>query len=243
MKKVLILVLSTEKDWYPKLAEASRQTWDSVDVPGVETIFYFAESSKPNDYKTFYAPCDDDFWSMGKKTLLAFDHALANREFDFIFRANASLYVDKAGLLKYVQGKSDRLALGVLGPGSRNGEQFMFLWGPGFLLSRDVVQLICDNRHLWDHKITDDNAISLLLRSLEIELDGRGSMASLAIKENGRECIFYENGSGGGVFAATMREVVDSAPNQWCFRVKDDSNRDNDIKIMRELHAAFQENS
>lgn len=240
MKKVLILVLSTDKQWYGRLAETSQATWDSVDVLGVETIFYFAKSNQPSTDKILFTDSDDDFWSMGKKTLAAFDYALANRQFDYIFRANASLYVNKPGLLRYAQDKPETgLALGVLAPGSHNGKQFLFMWGPGYMLSRNIVQLVCDNRELWDHTVTDDNAISLLLRALDVPLDNRGSMASIALKNGGYEFTYYENGAGGGAFMMDLADLPDRLPGQFAFRVKDDANRNNDIQLMRELHAAL----
>lgn len=243
MKKVLILVLSTEKDWYGRLAETSQATWDSIEVGSVETIFYFATSKQPSTDKILFTDSDDDFWSMGKKTLAAFDYALANRQFDYVFRANASLYVDKAGLLKYVQDKpGNGLALGVLAPGSRNGEQFLYMWGPGYLLSRDVVQLVVNNKEQWDHTVTDDNAISLLLHQLGIPLDNRGSMASIALRNGGYEFVFYGSGIGGGVTMKTLGGLRETLPDQFAFRVKDDADRNNDIRLMRELHAAFQSN-
>lgn len=241
MRKVLILVLSTDKPPYDRLASVSAATWDSVDVPGVETAFYFAQSGQPNTDKIWFTNSDDDFWSMGKKTLCAFDYALANLEWDYVFRANASLYVNKAGLLNYVQDKAERgLALGVVAPGSHNGEQFLFLWGPGYLLSRDIVQLVCDNREFWDHTITDDNAISRVLTSLGIPLDNRGSMASIALTPaGGYNFVYYENGCGGGAFMADLADLPQRLPGQFAFRVKDDANRDNDVRLMKELYEAF----
>lgn len=242
MRKVLILVLSTEKDWYGRLAETSQATWDSIDVPGVETIFYFAKSDRPSTDKILFTNSDDDFWSMGKKTLAAFDYALKHREFDYVFRANASLYVDKAGLLKYAQDKPvTGLALGVLAPGSHKGEQFLYMWGPGFMLSRDIVQLVCDNRELWDHTITDDMAISHLLHAINVPLDNRGSMASIALKTGGYEFTHYENGAGGGCQMKDLNQIHEMLPNQFGFRVKDDSNRENDVKLMKELHDVFKQ--
>lgn len=240
MKKVLILVLSTEKEWYGRLAETSQATWDSVEVEGVETIFYFAKSNQPSTDKILFTDSDDDFWSMGKKTLAAFAYALANRKFDYIFRANASLYVDKAGLLEYVQDKPGHgLALGILGPGSHNEKQFLYLWGPGYLLSRDIVQLVVDNREQWDHSVTDDNAISLLLHQLNVPLDNRGSMASIALRNGGYEFVFYGEGHGGGVTMKSLAELREQLPDQFAFRVKDDTNRENDVRLMKKLHEVF----
>jgi hypothetical protein len=241
MKTVLILVLSTDKDLYARLAQTSRETWDANEVEGVEAIFYFAHSDKPSTFKALYTSSDDDFYSMGKKTLCAFEYALANRQFDYIFRANASLFVSKPGLLKYVQDKPEtNLALGVVADcGHFEGERYSFLWGPSFLLSRDVVERIVANQAFWDHRLMDDNAISRLLTQLAVPLDNRGSMASVALKNGGYEFMYYENGAAGGVTMQSLSQLREWLPNQFAFRVKDDANRENDIRLMKELNAVF----
>lgn len=238
MKRVLILVLSTEKDWYGRLAETSQATWDSVEVDGVETIFYFGRSTKESTNKILYTDVEDDFFAMGRKTLAAFEYALKNRHFDYVFRANASLYVDKKGLLRYVQDQPDtNLALGVIAPGSHEGEEFPFMWGPSYLLSRDVVQKVVDNQERWNHRMMDDLAISHLLHAINVPLDNRGSMASIALQSGGYEFVFYADGIGGGVSMKSLSELKEHLPDQFAFRVKDDANRENDVRLMKELHA------
>lgn len=241
MKRVLIFVLSTDKPPYGRLAETSRETWDAVDVDGVETVFYFARSDKPSTDKVLYTASDDDFYGMGRKTLCAFEWALANRSFDYIFRANASLFINKPGLLNYVQEQpATGLALGVVADcGQYEGERFSFLWGPSYLLSRDVVEKVVANQAFWDHRLMDDNAISRLLTSLNIPLDNRGSMASVAMKDGGYEFVYYENGASGGATLASLTELRERLPGQFCFRVKDDANRENDLRLMRELDEVF----
>lgn len=246
-KRVLILILSTETAdvqgngppfHYKALMETSCATWDAEEVEGVETVFYFGRSEKPSTDKILFTPVGDGFFDMGRKTLAAFEYALAHRRFDYIFRGNSSLYIDKPGLLRYAQNQPEtNLALGVLAPGEHGTE---FMWGPGYMLSRDVAQKVVANQQFWDHRDMDDVAISNLLRGIDVPLDNRGSLASLAIKGEGRQCIFYENGSGGAVYAPTMKEVVAAVPNQFAFRVKDDNNRNNDILLMHEICDAHQ---
>lgn len=240
-KRVLILVLSTEKDFYGNLYRASVDTWDREEIKGVETIFYFGRSTQPSTDKVLFTPVDDDYWNMGRKTLSAFEYALAHRQFDYVFRANASLYVNKPGLLRYVQDKPETgLALGVVADcGKFKDETFPFMWGPSYLLSRDVVGKVVANRDLWKHDITDDLSISYLLRQIDVPLDNRGSMASIALKNGGYEFVYYENGAGGGAFMTDLAELPQRLPDQFAFRVKDDADRNNDIRLMRELHAAF----
>ncbi len=242
MKRVLILVLSTDKEFYGNLYETSVRTWDLRDVEGVETIFYFArDSAVPRNSKTLLVDSDDDFFSMGKKTLAAFDFALKNREFDFIFRANASLFINKPGLLRYAQNwPTENLALGVVADCGRfESQQFSFLWGPSYMLSRDVVQKVVDQAGHWNHKMMEDNAISCVLHALDIPLDNRGSMASIALKGGGYEFVYYENGAGGGAFLADLAELPQRLPGQFAVRVKNDLDRSVDIQLMKELSAAF----
>lgn len=246
MKRVLILVLSTDQQWYGRLAETSMQTWDAHDVEGVETIFYFGRTGgRPGTRTTLNCDCDDGFFDMGRKTLAAFEYALAMRHFDYIFRANASLYVHKPGLLQYVQDKPETgLALGVVADcGNFEGDKHSFMWGPSYLLSRDVVKQVVLHKDKWKHGAMDDNAISMLLRDIGIPLDNRASMASLAIQDGRYSSVYYEGGVSGGASAESLSEIVSVLPGQFAFRVKDDANRENDIRLMRELDAVFQANS
>lgn len=245
MKRVLMLVLSTDKDFYGNLHRASTETWDSQEIDGVETIFYFARTAAihpEHDSKVLRVDSDDDFFSMGHKTLGAFEWALHHRgEWDFVFRANASLYVDKPGLLRYVQDKPETgLALGVVADcGDFEGDKHAFIWGPGYLLSRDVVERVVANKDLWRHKAMDDNALSMLLRDIDVPLDNRGSLASIAMNKGWYDFVYYENGVSGGKTLYSLDLLRAELPNQWAFRVKDDANRDNDVKLMKELHEVF----
>lgn len=241
MKRILILVLSTDKDWYGRLAETSQQTWDAKDVEGVETIFYFGRSDKPSTEKVLYTDVEDDFYNMGRKTLAAFEWALSHRTFDYVFRANASLYVDKAGLAKYCLDKPEHnLALGVVAEcGEFEGEKFPFMWGPSYLLSRNVVEKVVRQKDYWEHRMMDDLALSYLLRDLGIPLDNRASMASVAMNKGWYEFVYYENGAGGGATLYSLSELKERLPGQFAFRVKDDANRENDVRLMKELHEVF----
>jgi hypothetical protein len=178
---------------------------------------------------------------MGRKTLSAFDYALKNREFDFVFRANASLYVDKAGLLRYVQDKpTENLALGVVADcGLFKDERFPFLWGPSYMLSRDVVQKVVDNADKWEHSIMEDVAISRVLRDIDIPLDRRASMASITLRNGAYELTYYEHGAGGFVSMSDLNDVRRRLPDQFAFRVKCDEDRTVDLRLMHELKEAF----
>lgn len=220
MKTVLILVLSTDKDWYWSLMEASRDTWDAEEVEEVETIFYFGRSDKQSTDKLLFLDVDDGFFDMGKKELAAFQYALANRQFDYAFLANASLYVDKLWLRDYIQDKPDtNLALGVC----TEYKPLPFLWGPARLLSRDVIEKLVENQGLWDHSLMEDVALSHVLHALNVPLDGHGTMATIAEEPNGEILTTYYG----------------DHDKPFCYRVKQDGRRDRDIAVMHALKKTF----
>jgi hypothetical protein len=54
MKRVLILVVSSQNPPYDRMYQTSCETWDSIDVPGVETVYYFSEPMQPNTDTEIY---------------------------------------------------------------------------------------------------------------------------------------------------------------------------------------------
>ena len=80
--KVLVLVLSCRRPPYDALYDAQRRTWDSVEIPGVLTHYYWC----------------DELATMPWRLKLALDEADA-LPYDLIFRTNSSSYVDKRRLL------------------------------------------------------------------------------------------------------------------------------------------------
>jgi hypothetical protein len=105
-------------------------------------------------------------WSLiGLKTVLAFKYLLANVEFDYLFRTNSSSYLDVPALLDYIVTKPrENLYAGVVGTVF---EKNRFASGAGILLSRDLVQRICDSSELWKHGLVDDVAIAELIGNLQ----------------------------------------------------------------------------
>jgi len=105
-------------------------------------------------------------WSLiGLKTILAFKHLLENFEFDYLFRTNTSSYLDVPTLLDYISTKPrENVYAGVIGTVFQINR---FASGAGILLSRDLVQRICDNSEHWKHGLVDDVAIAELIGNLE----------------------------------------------------------------------------
>ncbi len=88
MSKALILVLSCQKKPYDTMVETSLNTWDSINVDGLETLFYYGEPVKDNTDKHIYFPVKEGLDTMGRKDIEAFEWVLKNNDFDFIYKVN-----------------------------------------------------------------------------------------------------------------------------------------------------------
>ena len=116
--KILILVLSCKKPPYDTLYEAQRRTWDSVDVSGVVTRYFWCDevAVMPGVFRRTLDDSVDLMW-------------------DFIFRMNSSSYVDKVMLKAFAETlPRERCYCGIDGGG--------FASGSGFFLSRDMVEVL-----------------------------------------------------------------------------------------------------
>jgi len=106
-----------------------------------------------------------EHWAtIGAKTLAAFRYALENFDFEYLFRSNSSSYVDSDALVSKTRAfSSQNLYAGFPGK-SKDGLDFAS--GAGILMSRDVVELIVENSHLWRHGLIDDVALADLISRL-----------------------------------------------------------------------------
>jgi hypothetical protein len=232
MKKVLILVLASDFPPYSKMIETSIETWDSVRVDGVETIFYCSEKDNPgkqNTDKVLYFPVGNTLHDMGHKNLAMFEWALENKEFDYVARVNASCYVNKKSLLQYVQDLSNENVF--VGTECMSVHGFSYQWGgTQYILSKDVIQKIVDNKDKWNHKYMEDESISLLLRELGVPFSQGYSGAIDDMGDHWR-CISYGEGE-----SITFTDFSDLKKlNHHFYRVKIDGRRQVDEILMREL--------
>ena len=105
--------------------------------------------------------------TIGVRTLRAFESALELLEWDYLWRANVSNYVNTQVLYRLIQDlPCTKFAGGVINE-NRNTE---FLSGAGYLLSRDVVEEIIKMRNDWNHSLPDDVALGLLLAQINVRL-------------------------------------------------------------------------
>ena len=238
MKRVLILVVSVDSmPVYDNLYHKQRETWDAIEVEGVQTLFYFG-GDKASTYKCLYTGHKEDYSTMGYKCLSAFSYALINCKFDYVFRANSSQYIDKKRLVDYCQNiPTENLALGLCTEGGKG-----FMWGGGgYIFSHDVIEKIVDNRSKWDHSVMEDVGVSKLCVDIGIPLTSKGVACSVDKNMNGYEFICYNNSKGGGCTVQDLAEMKTHPElvDQFCIRVKCDRNRAMDLILMDEFYSVF----
>lgn len=229
MKTVLILVLSSDFEPYSTMIRTSLDTWDSIEVPGVESMFMCGKSKHKQDTdRIIYLPVENGLMDMGYKTIAMLEWALANKQFDYIARVNASCYVQKENLLKYVQTLPDTDVFAGAVATSVHG--FEYMWGGAqYIISKDVISRIVANKQHWQHKYIEDESMSLLANWLSIPYSAGYSGAIDNMGDHWR-CISY----GGESITFTEFAELKRLKHHF-YRVKQDGKRWVDEFIMKEL--------
>jgi len=177
-----IMVLSSFKAPYYELMTTQQQTWDSRIVEGVSTHYYFG-----TDYNMMHVPFKE---CLGK---------LLQTDFDYIFRTNSSGYVNKNRLIEFLKDKpKEKVFIG-------NSDANMS--GTGFIISRDVAQIVYDNLTNEPHPF-EDQLIAGIIENSGI------------ICQKGERTHYYPD-----------RELVPC----YSYRCKEGENREWDIKAMNDL--------
>lgn len=228
MKTVLILVLSADFSHYERMIHTSQRTWDSVKLEGVETVYYCGLKGNTNIPKVVYLPIDESLLNMGHKTIMAFEWALQNKEFDYLARVHSSTYVDKNNLIEYVQSLPNENVFAGVEALSQNG--FQFCWGGGhYLVSRDVLQKIVDNKGKWRHEVMEDESMSLVVSGLGIPFTA-GKSGAIDKMEEGWQCISY------GGESITFHDFAElKRLKHHYFRIKQDGKRYLEEFLMEEM--------
>ena len=178
MKKVIILLLTRKNNPEFEMAEnVIRKTW--ANNPNCEIWYYYGDNPEfkveGNVIKCEYP---EGFANIGKKTICAFEYLLTT-EFDFILRANSSSYVNVDKLVEYVQNIPTEKYYGgspinFYGGGIIDEDNInpptKCAHGCGFLLSRDLIELIVEKKELWGHHMIDDMALCRFMKDNDIEL-------------------------------------------------------------------------
>jgi len=114
----------------------------------------------------------DDTLSMGKKTIMAFEWAERNLNYDYILRPTPSSYINFNYLENFITknfGTNEIVYAGnIQKTQDIDGNQIEFVSGSTIILNKNTVQKIIENQHLWNHTYWDDVALSLLLKEVNV---------------------------------------------------------------------------
>lgn len=152
--------------------------------------------------------------TIGTRTLSAFEYLLNLPDWEYLWRANVSNYVQVSKLLELIEKLPNRrLAAGVI---NYFGDT-PYLSGAGYLLSRDVVARIVENSSAWKNYYLDDVALGFVLYDLKIDLlpIERLTVSKVTDLE--------------AISDADLRDFVS-------FRCNGRSDRGQDVQIMKEIH-------
>lgn len=210
---ILILVLSLEdQNFYTKLYKKQKETWDSEDIEGIKTMYYFGNSqSNFIDKENIYTDVKEQLAFCGYKTLTAFN-LIKDLEFDYVFRTNASSYIDKKLLLEFIKDKpKENFYSGVIG----NYHGIPFASGSGYFLSKDLLKYILENKNEWNHQVIDDVSVGIMMLQKNIKIYP-GKRFDLTDES-------YSN-------------LFNIDPNHYHYRCKMQNNRLMDLENMQKIH-------
>jgi hypothetical protein len=232
--KVFIAVLSCNNcTTYTTLKAAQKATW-AKPLPETKIVFYHGakrKSTKDTEDEWFFST-PENYKSIGHKTILAFERSL-QYDYDYLFRPNSSLYVNQIKLLEWLSDKPrTAFATGINGIGSDN---ILYLHGSGYILSRDIIELIVKNKDEWKHKYIDDIAMSELIGRKGIVFDRNFIATGIQIK--GSRFEWWQNNKCLVTIGAVDKfEQMTFLKDHFHFRVNNAPDRHKDIKLMRLLN-------
>ncbi len=229
--KVLILVMSARRAPWGALMDASRETWDAVDHPQTQTLYYCGKTHDPHLPNTFYSVHTEHLHDLSARTMFALKNSLTIPDWQFMARPNSSCYVHKVNLVKHIEMLP---TTGVMQGLVTSGHRDDFMWGGGqYIFSRDVVERMVMNRQKYDEVLQEDQAMSKLAKDSGIVWDGSGKLASIDSNPDGSfRCLFY---GGGESFVFTDFADMKKADDHYFFRCKQDHDRTLDVRIFHEL--------
>lgn len=164
-----LLILVANSNFYPSniMIPFLRKTWGNDDR--VKVIYYQGGSEENYlDGDKLYLDAGTSIDDTCEKLLAALEWINKNEQFDIIFRATTTTYLDIDNILKFLyQNKSENLYAGILDyyppiPDDKI-KKTRFLSGAGYFISKDIVSLLLLNRSKVDKNLWDDVAVGKFL--------------------------------------------------------------------------------
>lgn len=144
--KILILVLSYNEYPFNLFMDAQKNTWDSIEVDGVETCYYHGGNAGPT-YKEACLNCSDKYELMHWKFKLLLGR-VNFQEYDLIFRTNSCSYIDKNRLVEV----ASKLPQTGCYAGYDNGG---YVSGAGIFFSPDILDILQNELTEQEHYAED----------------------------------------------------------------------------------------
>lgn len=133
---IVILVQACDDAPYGEMMKAQMKTWDSIQNEDTKTIYYLSGDSFTHfKGKKLYCQCSPDYNMMHWRNKIALDIVSLEYKYDYIFRTNASSYVNKKLLVDFAKSlPKEKCYCGIDG-GS-------YASGAGVFMSPDVVDIV-----------------------------------------------------------------------------------------------------
>jgi len=214
----------------------AKDTWDSIDVPGVSTTFHLGSPAQPLQDRVIAFDVYDSLATLGHRNLASFRYLLEHdATWDYLARTNSSCYVSKRRLLAFCQ---DLPTTGAVVGGVVGGTEPPWMWGGlQYIFSRDVVQAIVNNAASWNHRDMEDVAMSRLVLSLGYDVHERLGCGVIDVVDGRWRFMSHST------LPSFMFDDVSDIKAQTdvhFIRVKQDRQRHLDKWLMQELRAKYE---
>ena len=165
--KVLMLVISSDTE---AVYADHRKVWLSYmnSNPQIECYFIqYRDGDQAIEGNIFWLRGEESFPAIITKTIDSLDYFLKKDSYDFIVRTNMSSLWNFNVLLKHLETlPKEKVYNGYIG----HHNNILFVSGSGFIMSRDVANLLIENRQITESvKIIDDVDIGYTLTKLGIK--------------------------------------------------------------------------
>lgn len=167
--KILIIVMTTlDGGLGSELYEKQRSTWDSVNTPNVETLYYIGGGDKKEIRGNLSIDVNPETKANTSLKMVTCLELTQDWDYDYIFHTNASSYVDKKLLYEWLLDKPRfNFYSGVVGD---MGGGVLFASGCGFSISKDVAKLIINHQNEWGCSDINDVTLGVLLTRLGLQI-------------------------------------------------------------------------
>lgn len=234
--KALILVLSARREPWGTLMDCQRETWDAEYHPQAHTAYYIGGATEMSmvlrgSASVIHSTLSEELYDVSSRTIEAFECSLRIPDWNYLSRPHSSTYVHKRNLVRHLETlPHENLLAGLMTDGPEP-----FIWGGGhYIFSRDVIERFVEHKAAWRHDQMDDVAITRMAELLDIPVHP-GKTATIDLNPSGtHSCTLY--GGGDSFSFRDFSDVANQAGDHHFFRVKQDLRRDEDLRVMRELH-------